>query len=818
MGNLLSLSAQAIGPFSKLRLGPSEPVVIESREDSDQHREMQEQEDRKAAILAKFAGMEDFVPPPRASARAPASLIQDFILESLSFKTMKDREEEVAEAHGSTFDWIFEQEKAPSKDGSALGDKFMRWLSTDEVGSIYWINGKPGSGKSTLMRYLGEHKLTKKHLTKWAGNFPLARASFFFWTSGSQEQRSQTGLLRYILFQLFTDRPDLIGVSFPELWERLSTMSTKERIKHAIGWSVAELITGFHILLEKLLVDTKLCLFIDGLDEFHGDHEDIINLFKGLSESAKVKICLSSRPWKVFEDAFEYSVPTFKLQDLTFDDIYRYVEDNLRGNKLTLQAIDSSPSEAEAFLRLATQRADGVFLWARLAVHELIKGARSGCSIKYLHQTLTALPADLDELFDELLFQRQTKDELSDTADIFQLIRAREIVVDFIKDESANSLTIWELAFALDNDKYKSPIKLDIQEAGAKLIIDYAISTKKRVLERSAGLLEVYAKRDRNQGPRFISDKPIAEATRELTYNKVTYLHRTVRDWLMYAEGVWERLTKSMQKGFDPHLNLLKSYVLRLQHPLEEPEQHRRLDEWWPDIALAMTHARYIYLDPDGLQFALLRDLNRSISWYWRAKSSDDHWARNAFGSYEVRNKTIFHQPFLSLAVKFGLTRYIQYELDAGAYDNIPDDYMGTSLLSYAVEFLCSRQKTIYPLSSTAMVDTLIRHPLFSPNAEYADFLTRQVRTPWIALLRHLRDAKRRRWIEYFDIDVDGIQRWAQIVYRFIDAGADVNAVVLEDRWDPEIRALEVMELLDSVYGAWEVKEIIENMKRLGSV
>ncbi len=61
-------------------------------------------------------------------------------------------------------------------------------------GPLYWINGKPGSGKSTLMRFLFAHEMTKKQLEAWAGDgVPVVRAGFFFWTSGSREQRSQTG-------------------------------------------------------------------------------------------------------------------------------------------------------------------------------------------------------------------------------------------------------------------------------------------------------------------------------------------------------------------------------------------------------------------------------------------------------------------------------------------------------------------------------------------------------------------------------------------------------------------------------------------------
>jgi len=65
-------------------------------------------------------------------------------------------------------------------------------------------------------------------------------------------------------------------------------------------------------------------------------HRSIIHFFKDLVEgknSSRIKICLSSRPWEVFEKAFETSVPNLKLQDLTFQDMYRYVDDYLQSNE-----------------------------------------------------------------------------------------------------------------------------------------------------------------------------------------------------------------------------------------------------------------------------------------------------------------------------------------------------------------------------------------------------------------------------------------------------------------------------------------------------
>jgi hypothetical protein len=76
----------------------------------------------------------------------------------------------------------------------------------------------------------------------------------------------------------------------------------------------------------------KICFFVDGLDEYDGGPELLINLFTTISKSPYVKVCLSSRLWLIFEKAFE-SCPGFRSQDLTRDDIVQYVLEKLQTNK-----------------------------------------------------------------------------------------------------------------------------------------------------------------------------------------------------------------------------------------------------------------------------------------------------------------------------------------------------------------------------------------------------------------------------------------------------------------------------------------------------
>jgi hypothetical protein len=119
------------------------------------------------------------------------------------------------------------------------------------------------------------------------------------------------------------------------------------------------------LILEQNMVKMDLVLFFDALDEFNGHLNLICRFLKDLVEKSatsatRVKVCFSSRPWDPLEHHFS-SYPGFDLQDHTKSDIEEYAAGSLASLKF------ADPS----FVKLISARAEGVFLWARLAINEL---------------------------------------------------------------------------------------------------------------------------------------------------------------------------------------------------------------------------------------------------------------------------------------------------------------------------------------------------------------------------------------------------------------------------------------------------------------
>ena len=91
-----------------------------------------------------------------------------------------------------------------------------------------------------------------------------------------------------------------------------------------------------------------------------------------MKHDGSLKLCLSSRPWDVFERAFGSSVPNTKLQDLSYEDMYRYALDTLKTDPQLRRVLKQDQEATHSLLTLIVEQADGVFLWVRLAVERML--------------------------------------------------------------------------------------------------------------------------------------------------------------------------------------------------------------------------------------------------------------------------------------------------------------------------------------------------------------------------------------------------------------------------------------------------------------
>lgn len=309
---------------------------------------------------------------------------------------MNDRECDIETAHKATFKWALQPRKDPKTSTTPSPNlaKFLR----DRDG-LFWIQGKLGSGKSTLMKYMWRSPLLDDYLRAWARGKPLYRAAFFFTKKGTSElQKSLQGLYRTLLAHLIRSDTAMARIAFPH-W-RLHDASHEP--------TVAVLRNALLHILEHATLSRKYCFFIDGLDEYEEANPklqtqlacDILDL----TNLPGVKIVAASRPEAPFAGRF-HGCPTLHLQDLTQGDIEAYVTAELT-RSATCTSRPLTDDQIEHLVDQVVQKAEGVFLWVVLVVTDLVVGIDHAEPYHELDESLNRLDRDLHTLFKQILLER----------------------------------------------------------------------------------------------------------------------------------------------------------------------------------------------------------------------------------------------------------------------------------------------------------------------------------------------------------------------------------------------------------------------------
>ncbi|KAL2795439.1 hypothetical protein BJX66DRAFT_302074 [Aspergillus keveii] len=544
---------------------------------------------------------------------------QQEILDTLDFREMDSRYSSIKKEHEETFQWIF---KNPD-----LG--FFEWLKTGN--GVFWIEGKAGSGKSTLIKYLVKADYTRAALREWAGDCQLLMASHFFWAGGSTMQKSQEGLLRTILFQVLRKYPNLLPNVCVKRWKN-------EKQPYSSNWDYDELVETLDLISRQTLSHTRFCFFVDGLDEFSGHQQSLVELVNNVATSPSIKICVSSRPWNPFVKAFDSKVPQLKLETLTKGDIQKYVDDKL---STRLSSADYGTDERREIAEQIVSRARGVFLWVYLVIDSLLRGLDEGDDIKDMRRRLDCLPDDLEDFFKRILLTID-KVYLEQTAKIFLImLNSREslpaMAFHYLEQEDIDT------QYAL-----KAPIEEMPEDERERI----SQKTKIRINARCRDLLEV-------------TIYPSAELFRKY---QVSFLHRTVRDFFLETTAINDILKPATNASFDPHLSLCRMMLSVAKiTPRSKPKASERLGKEMMESAFIYEREqiREHQPSPQGLEeFILLDELQR----VWKEQSCElyrSRWITDVVDPLESDRKAhqVDDKEFLRVSIRMGLLLYVRHRL-----------------------------------------------------------------------------------------------------------------------------------------------------------
>jgi len=395
------------------------------------------------------------------------------LMDSMVFDQINARQMTIKRAHAKTCKWLLKK------------SEYLDWLDAvklHEHHGFLWIKGKPGTGKSTMMKFaLGNsRKMMNDRII----------ISFFFNARGADLEKSTTGMYRSLLLQLFERLPELQCV-----FDSLGFATWNSSGRHQ--WSVELLKDLFEQTIQILGQSSVMC-FIDALDECDECQiRDMVTFFQHLGEltvsaGIRFQVCFSSRHYPHVTIKKGLSL-VLEGQEGHIHDITSYIDSELKIGRGRL---------AEQIRVELQEKASGVFMWVVLVV-DILNKEHDGGRIHALRKRLRDIPSDLHELF-------------------------RDILTRDYHNRNELLLCIQWLLFARQplkpEELYRAILSVDPQDLPRWDSDEIGIDTiKKFILNSSKGL---------------------AEITKSKTPS-VQFIHESVRDFLLKENGlraVWSSL------------------------------------------------------------------------------------------------------------------------------------------------------------------------------------------------------------------------------------------------------------------------------------
>ncbi|KAL8724123.1 MAG: hypothetical protein Q9181_006974, partial [Wetmoreana brouardii] len=470
------------------------------------------------------------------------------VTRSLFFPEISSRQEQVmTEFDGieNTYEWIFDEPSTPDSELENQSEEpqqqphwanFPEWLRSGS--KVYWINGKAGSGKSTLMNSICNHERTGDLLKQWSAKRRLLTPTFFFWNAGVRQQKTVDGLLRSLIYQMLTECRELIAFF-------------------------------------KAHVPVAICVFIDGLDEFDGRYNAVVEAINSISNQNHVKICLSSRPLLDFERTFA-GMPSLRLQDLTYNSILAYADAQLFNSiEGRISYSEHDKERARSIRHDIVMRAEGVFLWAVIAIRDLRDGLQDIVDLHELELAIDGLPAGVENLYMQML--NRIKPAYRREAVRF----LRIILYESESPWGRGSLDLYRLYF-IDRERLAGDQPLSYKTVATSAVVEACQALKTRLLSHTLGLLDVT--------PARVNDRMYLRGDYDqILLTKVHFHHRTVKEFLLHNTAA---------KSFMATTGLM--------------EEHVRLCI----VRGTLAHLVHVFLDNDGTShwFYTLKSAFQQIS------------------------------------------------------------------------------------------------------------------------------------------------------------------------------------------------------------
>jgi len=335
-------------------------------------------------------------------------------------------------------------------------------------------------------------------------------------------QKSQLGLFQSLLYQILRQAPHFIP------------LVCSDRLDHEV-WDLGELKKAFERIATQERLDAKFCFFIDGLDEYDGVEEEVVQMLRFLSSSSDIKICASSRPRPIFEEFITDENNKIVIHEFTKEDMKKFVRQRLYDNE-KFQQLKSSDPACEEIVAFISDQANGVWLWVFLVTRDLLHAVNRNEGLSILQKIVRQFPTDLETYFERII--RRIRAEYQE-----EMAKMFLIMLDSLDQDHPIPLdAFWLLEKESSDPDYvlKVPVPDNTAHDSSKEMAEwtchYSLETWKYRLQNRCGDLLVAEKKAHHFG-----DPPPT-----LFPYRVDFLHRTVHDFMQ--DCYYERLKMIVPK------------------------------------------------------------------------------------------------------------------------------------------------------------------------------------------------------------------------------------------------------------------------------
>lgn len=550
---------------------------------------------------------------------------------SVLFCGADTREEAIPKAFGNTYKWILHS-KSPGQHGNPSEESLPEWLA-ENSSTVFWITGKPGSGKSTMMKFLLHQPLLRDHLSKGLGKLRLLVVGYYAWNVGKHLQRSFEGLKRMVVSQVLDLDPELTLKLAPRRWVLCQVLRSASSLPRWDTWEIQE---TFDVLLSECGKTIKLALFIDGLDEFDTPPKDVIRQIQEITSLCPtgLKVCVASRPWNTFQGEYGQG-PALQMNLAIHNDMVDFVAGSLKENRAFAEYQALNPQAASQLTSDIVTRANGIFQWVSLVVPlllELLTNAEPSTQSVDIQQALRDLPTELETLYDAI-WAKIRHEDLETTSFMMQIMRA------------AGAPVPWVIMWAVEDLKQASalvqpcsslggltPDTIDEFRTNCNVKTIVKLEIERKLSSRTRGILEL-----KSQGDGFVD-----------------FTHRTARDWTA-SPDTWERICSVSKETFDPFLYLLEADTATLFY---RSGTWLDFDVQLQDAAMdALRHASNVVSTPEHTK-KLIECLN-ALETACRGLGGDDPAKRRWWAPARLNAANTF----LGLTAQFSVLPYIKWAL-----------------------------------------------------------------------------------------------------------------------------------------------------------